>query len=73
MPLWGWVTIGVLCWVAVAVGLGFALARLFGRLTRVDTTAADYQELLEFDLWSTAPLTRARTVPEYVEMIELVL
>jgi hypothetical protein len=73
MPLWGWVLLGLLCWVAVSVVFAFGLARLFGRLGRQDMTVSEYEELLEFELWSRAPLTRARTMVEHEEMIELAL
>jgi hypothetical protein len=70
MPLWGWVMIG---WVAVAIVLSLALARVFGRLGRRDTTVSEYLELMEFELWSKAPLTRAGTMAEHEEMIELAM
>ena len=73
MPLWGWVLLGLLGWVAVAIVFGFALARVFGRLGAQDLTVSEYEELMEFELWSRAPLTRARTMVEHEEMIELVM
>ena len=71
MPLWGWVLIGFLCWVAAAIVFAFGLARVFGRLGRHDMTVSEYEELMELELWSRAPLTRARTTEEHEEMIEL--
>jgi len=70
MPLWGWVMIG---WVAVAIVLSLGLAHVFGRIGRRDTTVSEYLELIEFELWSRAPLTRAGTMAEHEEMIELAM
>ncbi len=53
MNVWGWVLVGIASLMMLSVLVGFALARILGRI------AHDLSELVDDDMWASAPLTRA--------------
>jgi hypothetical protein len=53
MSVWAWLAIGIGAFLGVALALGLAIAHILGRISQ------DVTDLLETEVWSAAPLTRA--------------
>ena len=50
---WAWFAIGIGAFMGVTVVVGLAIARILGNISR------DVTDLLETEMWSAAPLSRA--------------
>jgi hypothetical protein len=57
MSVWAWLAIGIGAFFGVALALGLAIAHILGRISQ------DVTDLLETEVWSAAPLTRALEAP----------
>jgi hypothetical protein len=60
MSVWAWLAIGIGAFFGVALLLGLAIARILGQISQNVT------DLLETEMWSAAPLTRALEAPPEV-------
>jgi hypothetical protein len=60
MSIWAWLAIGIGAFAGAALVVGLLIARILGNIGR-DVTC-----LLETEMWSAAPLTRALEAPPEV-------
>ena len=60
MSVWAWLAIGIGAFMGVTLVVGLAVARILGNISR------DVTDLLETEMWSAAPLSRALDAPPEV-------
>ena len=60
MSLWAWLAVGIGAFGCITLVVGLAIARILGQISR------DVTDLLESEMWSAAPLTRALDAPPEV-------
>ena len=62
MSVWEWVAIGIGAFSSLTLVVGLAVARILGSISR------DVTDLLETEMWSAAPISRALDAPPEVPL-----